>query len=180
VIGLYLEDLTPIDIAGRLGEAVEGFRRPAGTRVSIETAQSSFDCAVLRELDGKQVMVGCLDLNNLTVEAPETIVERIKPALPHVRPEDVILAPDCGMKYLPPVVAFGKMTAMVAAAKRLRPSSAGASLRSRQSRSLPPTPRIGISTLRDEDPSLTLVPHTAEAGHGQRAEDSHVVVWGSP
>jgi 5-methyltetrahydropteroyltriglutamate--homocysteine methyltransferase len=92
----------------------------ACTQVSIETAQSKLDCAVLEKLDGKKVMVGCLDLNDLTVEAPETIVERVKRALPHVRPEDVILAPDCGMKYLPPDVAFGKMTAMVAAAKRLR------------------------------------------------------------
>ena len=90
------------------------------TQVSIETAQAKLDCSVLRKLDGKQVMVGCLDLNDLTVEAPETIVARVKRALPHIRPEDVILAPDCGMKYLPSDVAFGKMTAMVAAAKRLR------------------------------------------------------------
>jgi 5-methyltetrahydropteroyltriglutamate--homocysteine methyltransferase len=95
------------------------------TQVSIETAQSKLDCAVLKKLDGKKVMVGCLDLNDLTVEAPETIVERVKRALPHVRPEDVILAPDCGMKYLPPDVAFGKMTAMVAAAKQLRAEFGG-------------------------------------------------------
>jgi len=109
-----------------------GAGRCACSQVSIETAQSTLDCSVLKELDGKKIMVGCLDLNDLTVEAPETIVARIKRALPYVRPEDVILAPDCGMKYLPPDVALGKMTAMVAAAKRLRPSSAGASLRSQQ------------------------------------------------
>ena len=89
-------------------------------QVSIETAQSKLDCAVLAKLKGKQIMVGCLDLNDLTVETPETIVARIKRALPYVKPEHVILAPDCGMKYLPRDVAFGKMTAMVAAAKLLR------------------------------------------------------------
>ena len=97
----------------------------ACSQVSIETAQSTLDCAVLEELDGKKIMVGCLDLSDLTVEAPETIVARIKRALPYVRPEDVILAPDCGMKYLPPDVALGKMTAMVEAAKRLRAEFGG-------------------------------------------------------
>ncbi|MBI2202665.1 MAG: 5-methyltetrahydropteroyltriglutamate--homocysteine methyltransferase [Candidatus Rokubacteria bacterium] len=90
------------------------------TQVSIETAQAKLDCSVLATLAGKQIMVGCLDLDDMTVEAPETVVDRIRRALPYVKPEHVILAPDCGMKYLPRDVAFGKMTAMVEAAKRLR------------------------------------------------------------
>jgi 5-methyltetrahydropteroyltriglutamate--homocysteine methyltransferase len=65
-------------------------------------------------------MVGCLDLSDMTVETPQKVVERIKKALRHVPKEDVILAPDCGMKYLPREVAFGKMKAMVDAAKMLR------------------------------------------------------------
>jgi len=65
-------------------------------------------------------MVGCLDLDDMTVETPETVVARIKRALTFVRPENVILAPDCGMKYLPRDVALGKLTSMVAAAKMLR------------------------------------------------------------
>ena len=89
-------------------------------QVSIETAQAGLDCSVLAKLAGKQIMVGCLDLNDPTVETPATVVDRIKRALPYVRPEDVILAPDCGMKYLPRDVAFAKLTVMVAAAKRLR------------------------------------------------------------
>jgi len=89
-------------------------------QISIETAQSKLDCAVLGKLAGKQIMVGCLDLNDPTVESPETIVARIQRALPYVRPEDVILAPDCGMKYLPRDVAFGKLQAMGAAATLLR------------------------------------------------------------
>ena len=89
-------------------------------QVSLETAQSRLDCSVLESLAGKKLMVGCIDLSDMTVETPETVVERIRRALPHVRKEDVILAPDCGMKYLPRDVADGKLRAMVEAAKRLR------------------------------------------------------------
>jgi len=89
-------------------------------QVSVETAQSKLDCAVLGKLEGKQIMVGCLDLDDRMVETPETVAARIKRALTFVRPENVILAPDCGMKYLPRDVAFGKLTSMVAAAKMLR------------------------------------------------------------
>jgi 5-methyltetrahydropteroyltriglutamate--homocysteine methyltransferase len=91
-------------------------------QVSIETAQATLDCAVLAALAGKQIMVGCLDLNDPAVETPETVVARIERALAYVKPENVILAPDCGMKYLSREVAFGKITAMVAAAKLLRGS----------------------------------------------------------
>jgi 5-methyltetrahydropteroyltriglutamate--homocysteine methyltransferase len=94
-------------------------------QISIETAQAGLDCAVLAKLAGKQIMVGCLDLNDPSVEPPETVVARIKRALPYVRPENVILAPDCGMKYLPRDIAFAKLTSMVAAAKLLRAEFAG-------------------------------------------------------
>jgi 5-methyltetrahydropteroyltriglutamate--homocysteine methyltransferase len=89
-------------------------------QVSIETAQSRLDTRVLRELDGKQVLVGCLDLNDLAVETPEVVAGRIRRALEHVKPEQVLLAPDCGMKYLPREVAQGKLAAMVEAAQQLR------------------------------------------------------------
>jgi 5-methyltetrahydropteroyltriglutamate--homocysteine methyltransferase len=75
---------------------------------------------VLAKLEGKKIMVGCLDLNDMGVESPETVVARIKRALLYVKAENVILAPDCGMKYLPRDVAFGKMKSMVEAAKLLR------------------------------------------------------------
>ena len=76
--------------------------------------------SVLQTLSGKKIMVGCIDLSDMTVETPQKVVERIKKALRYVPKEDVILAPDCGMKYLPRDVAFGKMKAMVDAAKILR------------------------------------------------------------
>jgi 5-methyltetrahydropteroyltriglutamate--homocysteine methyltransferase len=89
-------------------------------QVSVETAQSGLDCSVLAKLAGKQIMVGAVNLNDMTVETPAQVVARIQRALPYVKPENVIIAPDCGMKYLPREVAFGKMRAMVEAAKILR------------------------------------------------------------
>jgi 5-methyltetrahydropteroyltriglutamate--homocysteine methyltransferase len=95
-------------------------------QVSIETAQSNLDCSVLQHLDGKRVMVGCIDLSDPKVESVETIAGRIRRALPYIKPENVILAPDCGMKYLPRDVATGKLRAMVSAAKILREEYASA------------------------------------------------------
>jgi 5-methyltetrahydropteroyltriglutamate--homocysteine methyltransferase len=89
-------------------------------QLSIETAQSNLDCSILEKLPGKKIMVGVLNLDDMTVETPQKVVERAKRALEHLRPEDMILAPDCGMKYLPREVAFGKMKAMVEGAKLLR------------------------------------------------------------
>ncbi len=89
-------------------------------QISIETAQSNLDCSVLETLPGKQIMVGCIDLSTPEVETPDTVAERVRRALAHMPKENVILAPDCGMKYLPRDAAFGKLRAMVEAAKILR------------------------------------------------------------
>jgi len=93
-------------------------------QVSVETAQSQLDCSALQALDGKRVMVGCIDLSTPEVESVDTIVGRIRRALPYVKAENVILAPDCGMKYLARDVATAKLRAMVAAAKVLRAAHA--------------------------------------------------------
>src|SRR4029077_14293362 len=82
-------------------------------QISIETAQSNLDCAVLKSLPGKTIILGVIDLNDMTVETPEKVAARIRRALPFVASENVIVAPDCGMKYLPRDVAFAKMQAMV-------------------------------------------------------------------
>ena len=89
-------------------------------QVSIETAQSNLDCAVLERLEGKQILVGALDLSSTEVESPQLVAERVRRALKYVRPENVILAPDCGMKYLPREVAFGKLQSLVGGAEILR------------------------------------------------------------
>src|SRR5687767_1858994 len=89
-------------------------------QVSVETAQSRLDPAVFAKLPDKKIMVGCIDLSDMTVETPQQVVERIKKAMRVVPKENIILAPDCGMKYLPREVAYGKMKAMVEGAKLLR------------------------------------------------------------
>jgi 5-methyltetrahydropteroyltriglutamate--homocysteine methyltransferase len=95
----------------------------AGARcdqVSVETAQSGLDCSVLAALDGKTIILGVLDLNDTTVESPGQIADRVRRALPYVPAERLVLAPDCGMKYLPRDAAAGKLAAMAEAAARLR------------------------------------------------------------
>jgi 5-methyltetrahydropteroyltriglutamate--homocysteine methyltransferase len=94
-------------------------------QISIETAQSNLDCSVLSALDGKTIILGVIDLNDPVVETPDTVVERVRRALPYVPASKIVLAPDCGMKYLPREAAFGKLTAMTAAAVRLRAELGG-------------------------------------------------------
>jgi 5-methyltetrahydropteroyltriglutamate--homocysteine methyltransferase len=89
-------------------------------QVSIETAQSGLDCSVLAALDGKTVILGVLDLNDPGVETADTVIDRVRRALPYVPADRLVLAPDCGMKYLPRDAAFGKLSAMTAAAAQLR------------------------------------------------------------
>jgi 5-methyltetrahydropteroyltriglutamate--homocysteine methyltransferase len=89
-------------------------------QVSIETAQSKLDCSVLTKLPGKTILLGVLDLSTHDVESPEKVAERIRRALPFVSPDRLIIAPDCGLKYLPREVAFGKMKAMADGAKIVR------------------------------------------------------------
>ncbi|MEP6642481.1 MAG: uroporphyrinogen decarboxylase family protein [Gaiellales bacterium] len=89
-------------------------------QVSIETAQSGIDTAVLATLPGKRIILGVIDLDDLGVETPETVAARIRRALPHKRPEELVAAPDCGMKYLPRDAAYGKLESLVAGAAMVR------------------------------------------------------------
>jgi 5-methyltetrahydropteroyltriglutamate--homocysteine methyltransferase len=66
------------------------------------------------------VILGTLDLSDMKIETPETVASRIRRALAYVAPERIVVAPDCGLKYLPREVAFGKMCAMVEGAKIVR------------------------------------------------------------
>src|SRR5690606_33520097 len=88
--------------------------------ISIEAAQPKLDLGVLNDLSGKKIMLGVLDLGDLNIETPQTIVERLRAGLKYVAPERLMPAPDCGMKYLPREVAFGKLKAMADAAATLR------------------------------------------------------------
>ena len=89
-------------------------------QVSIETAQSQLDVSVLAELPSKSIILGVLDLSTPEVESADLVADRVRRALDVVGPERVILATDCGMKYLPRSAAQGKLAAMTEAARKLR------------------------------------------------------------
>lgn len=89
-------------------------------QVSIETAQSNLDTAVLKALPDKTIILGVLDLSTHEIETPQIVAERIARALPYVDVKRLVVAPDCGLKYLPREVAFGKMKAMADGAKLAR------------------------------------------------------------
>jgi 5-methyltetrahydropteroyltriglutamate--homocysteine methyltransferase len=82
-------------------------------QISIETAQSNLDCKVLAALPSKTILLGVLDLADMNVETPAIVADRIRRALPYVDVNKIVIAPDCGLKYLPREVAFRKMRAMV-------------------------------------------------------------------
>ena len=94
-------------------------------QISIEAAQPRLDLGVLRELSEKTILLGVLDLGDRTVETRETVAERLRAGLKHVAPERLVAAPDCGMKYLPREVAFGKLKALADGAAIVRRELAG-------------------------------------------------------
>lgn len=100
--------------------------RSSARQISIETAQSALDCSVLAGLAdaGKTVILGVLNLGDHAVESADEVAERVRRALPYVPADQLVLAPDCGMKYLPRDSAFGKLRAMTAAAAKLRAEQA--------------------------------------------------------
>ena len=92
----------------------------SATTISIEAAQPGLDPAILEQLPSKKIMFGVINLGDETVETPELIADRLRGALRHISPDRLIAAPDCGMKYLPRDVAFGKLKAMVDGAAIVR------------------------------------------------------------
>jgi 5-methyltetrahydropteroyltriglutamate--homocysteine methyltransferase len=89
-------------------------------QISIETAQSGLDLGVLSDLAGKTIILGVIDLSDPEVETAEVVAGRVRRAFDRVPPEKLVIAPDCGMKYLPRASAEGKLAAMAGAARILR------------------------------------------------------------
>jgi 5-methyltetrahydropteroyltriglutamate--homocysteine methyltransferase len=92
----------------------------SATHVSLEAAQPGLDPEVLRDLPSKTILLGVLDLGSGEAETPEVVAGRIRAALAVVPPERLVVAPDCGMKYLSRELAFRKLEAMVAGAQLVR------------------------------------------------------------
>ena len=88
--------------------------------VSIEAAQPDLDLSVLAKLPSKTIVLGVIDLEDAAVESPEAVAARVRAALQYLPPEQLMLAPDCGMKYLPRNLAFGKLQAMVQGVELVR------------------------------------------------------------
>ena len=89
-------------------------------QISIEAAQPKLDLSVLKELKKKVVMLGVIDLGTEKVETPQVVAERIRAGLKILPPENLVLAPDCGMKYLTREAAFGKLKALAEGAAIVR------------------------------------------------------------
>jgi 5-methyltetrahydropteroyltriglutamate--homocysteine methyltransferase len=111
---------------------VPGSTKPAGysflaeladtnaEQISIEAAQPKLDLGVLKDLSAKKIMLGVLDLGDPNVESVDVIAGRIRNGLKYVAPDRLVVAPDCGMKYMPRATAFGKLKAMCDAAAKVR------------------------------------------------------------
>jgi 5-methyltetrahydropteroyltriglutamate--homocysteine methyltransferase len=90
------------------------------SQISIETAQSGLDLGVLADLAEKTIILGVIDLSSPEVETVDVVADRVRRAFTYLPPQQVVIAPDCGMKYLPRASAEGKMRAMAGAAAILR------------------------------------------------------------
>jgi 5-methyltetrahydropteroyltriglutamate--homocysteine methyltransferase len=90
------------------------------SQISIEAAQPRLDLAVLKDLSRKTIMLGVIDLGSSTVETGEAVAERIRQGLKHVSADRLVVAPDCGMKYLDRATAFGKLVALTKGAALVR------------------------------------------------------------
>ena len=97
-----------------------GLADSTATQISIEAAQPRLDLGVLADLSGKKIMLGVLDLGDPEIESAQTVAARIRAGLKYVSPENLIPAPDCGMKYMPRARAFGKLCALAQGARIVR------------------------------------------------------------
>jgi 5-methyltetrahydropteroyltriglutamate--homocysteine methyltransferase len=97
-----------------------GLADSRAAQISIEAAQPKLDLGVLSDLAGKKIMLGVLDLGDPNVESPELVAQRIRAGLKYVAPENLVPAPDCGMKYMPRATAFGKLKALADGARIVR------------------------------------------------------------
>jgi 5-methyltetrahydropteroyltriglutamate--homocysteine methyltransferase len=123
---------TVIHICFGYAAVVPGSLKPAGysflgelsettaQQISVEAAQPKLDLGILKDLSSKKILLGVLDLSDPEIETVATIADRIRHGLKYVDAGRLIPAPDCGMKYMPRHVAFGKLKSMSDAARRVR------------------------------------------------------------
>jgi 5-methyltetrahydropteroyltriglutamate--homocysteine methyltransferase len=123
---------TVVHVCFGYAAVVPGSTKPAGysflaeladtsaEQISIEAAQPRLDLGVLKDLSAKKIMLGVLDLGDPKIESVDTVADRIRNGLKYVSADKLVPAPDCGMKYMPRAIAFGKLKAMADAAAKVR------------------------------------------------------------
>src|SRR6201999_4113208 len=128
---------TVVHVCFGYAAVVPGDTKPAGysflaeladttaEQISIEAAQPKLDLGVLKDLSGKRIMLGVLDLGDPKIESAEVVADRIRNGLKYVPADRLVPAPDCGMKYMPRATAFGKLKAMTEAAAKVRKEISG-------------------------------------------------------
>ncbi len=99
---------------------LEPLRDTSAQQISIEAAQPGLDLSVLERMGDKTMMVGMIDLGTEDVESAEVVADRVRAALRHIAPERLVLAPDCGMKYLSRASAVGKLRSLAEGARIVR------------------------------------------------------------
>ena len=86
-------------------------------QVSLECRNSRVPLDLIRLLDGKDVLVGCIDVASNDVETPEQVAETIRAAMKFVAPEKLYPCTNCGMAPMTADVAYGKLSALARGAR---------------------------------------------------------------
>ncbi len=102
------EGLLPLLMQTRIG----GF--------AVEFGRSAFDPKVLQICGDRIIIFGCVDPGDSPVPAVEAVERRVAEALEWLDPQQVWLAPDCGLMTISRALANEKLRVMVEAARRLR------------------------------------------------------------
>ncbi|MPY92653.1 MAG: 5-methyltetrahydropteroyltriglutamate--homocysteine methyltransferase [Acidimicrobiia bacterium] len=116
----FIKDKSGAEGAGLGYPFLEELAATGADQLAIEAAQPRLDLSVLDRLGAKTVVLGVIDLADPAPETAEVVAGRIRAALEHLPPERLVLAPDCGMKYLPRATAYGKLVALVEGAQLVR------------------------------------------------------------
>ena len=89
-------------------------------QISLEAAQPNIDLSVLKELEGKTIILGVVSIDETTRETSDEVAGRIRRALAYVPAAKLIPAPDCGMKYMSREAAYRKLRALADGAEIVR------------------------------------------------------------
>jgi 5-methyltetrahydropteroyltriglutamate--homocysteine methyltransferase len=93
-------------------ETFPAIRKSSIQQVSLECRNSKVPMELIKLLDGKDVLAGCIDVASDTIETPEQVAATIREALKYVAPEKLYPCTNCGMAPMSSAVAYGKLSAL--------------------------------------------------------------------